>query len=79
VENGRRVTEPHRRWPPEVPHNASQAAHPAMYVGCVLIIISPLAAGIAFATASGWTVPVWLGGWIIAIVLIAIGARLGTP
>lgn len=32
-----------------------------------LLVASPLAAGIAAALTDGWAVPIWFGGWILAI------------
>lgn len=34
-----------------------------------LLVGSPLAGGIAAAVTDGWAVPVWLGGWLLAIVI----------
>jgi hypothetical protein len=77
------MTEPHRNWPPEipawpysvaVPQKAPTKAHPVMLAGCVLLLISPLAGVIALVVTDGWAIPVWLGGWILAIVLMGVGA-----
>lgn len=77
------MTEPQRNWPPDipawpysvaVPQKAPTKAHPAMLAGCVFLLISPLAGVIALAVTSGWAIPVWLGGWILAIVLMGVGA-----
>jgi hypothetical protein len=82
------MTEPQRNWPPEisawpdktvVPPKSPTKAHPAMLAGCVLLLISPLAGVIALAATDGWAIPVWLGGWILAIVLMGIGAQRGSP
>jgi hypothetical protein len=40
---------------------------PALFV--FLFFGSPLAGGIAAAVADGWAVPMWLGGWLLAIVI----------
>lgn len=79
------MTEPQRNWPPDqdipvwpdrivVPPKPPTKAHPAMLAGCVLLLISPLAGVISLAATNGWAIPVWLGGWILAIVLMGVGA-----
>jgi hypothetical protein len=37
----------------------------------VLFVGSPLAGGVAAAMAPGWGVPVWLGGWLLGVVITA--------
>lgn len=34
-----------------------------------LLVCSPMAGVIAATVTDGWAVPVWLGGWILAIVI----------
>ena len=34
-----------------------------------LLVASPLAGGIAAAVTDGWAVPIWLGGWLLAIMI----------
>lgn len=35
----------------------------------LLLVGAPLAGGIAAAVTDGWAVPVWLGGWLLAITI----------
>jgi hypothetical protein len=37
----------------------------------VLFVGAPLAGGVAAAMAPGWGVPVWLGGWLLGVVITA--------
>lgn len=37
----------------------------------VLFVGSPLAGGVAAALAPGWGVPVWLGGWLLGVLILA--------
>jgi hypothetical protein len=37
----------------------------------VLFVGSPLAGGVAAAVLPGWGVPVWLGGWLLGVVVLA--------
>jgi hypothetical protein len=37
----------------------------------VLFVGSPLAGGVAAAVLPGWGVPVWLGGWLVGVVITA--------
>lgn len=37
----------------------------------VLFVGSPLAGGVAAAVLPGWGVPVWLGGWLLGVVITA--------
>lgn len=34
-----------------------------------LLVGAPLAGGIAAAVTDGWAVPIWLGGWLLAITI----------
>ena len=34
-----------------------------------LLVASPMAGGIAAAVSDGWAVPIWLGGWLLAIAI----------
>jgi hypothetical protein len=70
-------------WPDKIvvpsPGKIPTKPHPAMLVACVLLVISPLAGIIALVTADGWSIPVWLGGWILAVVAFAVASSRGTP
>jgi hypothetical protein len=37
----------------------------------VLFVGSPLAGGVVAAVAPGWGVPVWLGGWLLGVLILA--------
>lgn len=44
-----------------------RASVPLAALVVFLLVASPLAGGIAAAVTDGWAVPMWLGGWLLAI------------
>ena len=37
----------------------------------VLFVGSPLAGGVVAVVVPGWGVPVWLGGWLLGVLILA--------
>jgi hypothetical protein len=52
--------------PPRPTHRSSKALA-ALVV--FLLVGSPLAGAIAASVSDGWAVPMWLGGWLLAILI----------
>ena len=53
---------------PARPSGSPSKALAALVV--LLLVGSPLAGGIAASVADGWAVPIWLGGWLLAILVL---------
>lgn len=52
--------------PPRPTHRKSKALA-ALVV--FLLVASPMAGVIAASVTDGWAVPVWLGGWLLAVAI----------
>ena len=60
---------------PAQPTHRTSKALAALVV--FLLVGSPMAGVIAASVTDGWAVPVWLGGWLLAIVIPLVLAVFG--